>query len=177
MPKPKTVELSDSVAARKQIIERAKNGDAAAMTSLRELLAQAPEVREAVTGMLEQAVERKTIKSIGSGSAVFQEGLRQRLADLSKELEGPSPSPVERLLANRIAMCWLQVQEADLAATGFSGCSLPQANFHSKRQDRAHRRFLSAIRSLAMIRKLALPAMQLNIAENQINVASAGVDD
>ena len=32
--------------------------------------------------------------------------------------------------------------------------------------DRAHYRYLSAIRTLAMIRKLSLPVVQVNIADN-----------
>jgi hypothetical protein len=43
-----------------------------------------------------------------------------------------------------------------------------QGEYYQKRLDRAHRRHLSAIRTLAQIRKLA-PAVQINIAEKQIN--------
>jgi hypothetical protein len=37
-----------------------------------------------------------------------------------------------------------------------------------------HARFLSAVRTLAQVRKLAVPALQVNIAKNQVNVAGAG---
>jgi hypothetical protein len=39
------------------------------------------------------------------------------------------------------------------------------------------RRYLSAIKALAMVRKLALPVLQVNIGQSQVNVASAGTDD
>jgi hypothetical protein len=39
--------------------------------------------------------------------------------------------------------------------------------------DRAHRRYLSAIKTLATVRKLALPVLQVNIAKKQVNVAGA----
>lgn len=176
MSKRKTVDLSDSVAARGRIFDRAKTGDADSMTALRELLDRTPEVRAGVVGMLEDLVECKVIGSIANDNAVFEEGVHRRLDDLRKELGGPSPNPIERLCVDRIALCWLQVHEADLRAARPEGRSIAQANFESKRQDRAHKRLLSAIKTLATIRKLALPTLQINVGENQLNVANAGVD-
>jgi hypothetical protein len=49
--------------------------------------------------------------------------------------------------------------------------SIAQANFHLGRIDKAHARFLSAVKTLAQVRKLALPTLQVNIARNQVNVA------
>jgi hypothetical protein len=42
--------------------------------------------------------------------------------------------------------------------------------FHQRRLDRLHKRYLSSIKTLAQIRKLG-PAVQINIAEKQINTA------
>ena len=44
--------------------------------------------------------------------------------------------------------------------------------YYQKSIDRAHRRYLSAIKTLATVRKLALPVLQVNIAKKQVNVAS-----
>ncbi|MGD9893490.1 MAG: hypothetical protein AB7R89_17845 [Dehalococcoidia bacterium] len=41
-----------------------------------------------------------------------------------------------------------------------------------KPMERAQRRYLAAIRTLAQVRRLLVPNVQVNIAENQINVAS-----
>jgi hypothetical protein len=49
--------------------------------------------------------------------------------------------------------------------------SLRQANCYQRRIDAAHARFLSAVKTLATIRKLALPALQVNIGKNQVNLA------
>jgi hypothetical protein len=46
--------------------------------------------------------------------------------------------------------------------------TIAQAGYHQKRLDRTYRRHLSAIRTLAQIRKMG-PAVQINIAEKQIN--------
>jgi hypothetical protein len=48
--------------------------------------------------------------------------------------------------------------------------SIPQSEYHQRRLDRLHRRYLSSVKSLAQIRKMG-PAVQINIAEKQINTA------
>ena len=175
--KTKEVEIADSPEAMLQIIERAQNGDADAMPALCRLLDHVPAIREAIGGALERTVEHSIIKSLGGGdNVVFREALSRKLAALREELEGASPSPTERLLVDRIVACWLQVQQADLLYAQAGSCSFAQANFHLKRQDRAHRRFLSAMRTLATVRKLALPTLQVNIGGNRVNVANADVD-
>ncbi len=54
---------------------------------------------------------------------------------------------------------------------------LSQANdtFHQQRIERAQRRYLAAIKALAQVRKLGVPAVQVNIGDKQINVAGVGV--
>ena len=48
--------------------------------------------------------------------------------------------------------------------------SIPQSEYHQRRLDRLHRRYLSKVKPLAQIRKMR-PAGQINIAEKQINTA------
>jgi hypothetical protein len=52
--------------------------------------------------------------------------------------------------------------------------SFDPASFEHRKIDKAHARFPSAARTLAHVRKLALPTLQLNIARNQVNVAETG---
>ena len=40
--------------------------------------------------------------------------------------------------------------------------------------DRAHRRFLQAVKTLATVRRLLVPALQVNIGKNQIITQAAG---
>ena len=87
------------------------------------------------------------------------------------ELAGPDPTPMERLLAERAALCWMLVNWHESSVLNCDRMSIAQANHHQLRIGRAHSRFLSAVRTLAQVRKLALPALQLNIARNQVNVA------
>jgi hypothetical protein len=101
-----------------------------------------------------------------------KELLKRQLAAMRKEIAGENPSPLERLLAERVVATWLQIQlfEGLYAASMYKSMSIDQANYQQKRLDRAHRNHLSAIRALAQIRKLG-PAVQINIAEQQINTA------
>jgi hypothetical protein len=103
-----------------------------------------------------------------------QEAIRQELDRIRSELEGPNPTPIERLLAERASLCWALVNWHENSIEGVERMSIAQAHFNQRRIDRAHARFLSAVRTLAQVRKLALPTLHLNIAKNQVNVAGAG---
>jgi hypothetical protein len=48
---------------------------------------------------------------------------------------------------------------------------MARGEYYQRRMDRAHAHYLSAIKALAQVRKLALPALQVNIAKKQVNVA------
>jgi len=52
-----------------------------------------------------------------------------------------------------------------------SDTTLRQAKFHQRRIDAANRRYLSSLHTLARVHKLALPALQVNIGTNQVNMA------
>jgi hypothetical protein len=74
-----------------------------------------------------------------------------------------------RLLAERITLCWLELQYFQTIYAQHSGnLSITLSDYHQRRIDKAHRRYLSSIKALAQIRKMG-PAVQINIAEKQIN--------
>ncbi|MGM0490291.1 MAG: hypothetical protein ACQESR_26490, partial [Planctomycetota bacterium] len=132
-----------------------------------------PSIRKAVGADLERKVEDSISKSMaGRDNLAFREGLKRKLAALRAELEGPNPTPTEKLLVDRGVACWLQVQDADVRYAQAGNASYQQANYHLKRQDRAHPRFLSAMKTLATVRKMGLPVLQVNVGENQVNVGN-----
>ena len=100
----------------------------------------------------------------------------RKLARLREELAGPEPTPIERLLAERAAFCWLTVYEYERQYASRGQPPGGQAEYHQRRIDAAHRRFLSSLKTLATVRKLAVPAIQVNIAEKQVNVVNAGTE-
>jgi hypothetical protein len=78
-------------------------------------------------------------------------------------------------LAERAALCWFSVNQYEASYSQQRGeLSLAQGEAQQRRIDRAHHRFLTAVRTLAQVRKLALPTLQVNIGANQVNVAQPG---
>jgi hypothetical protein len=98
------------------------------------------------------------------------ETVRDDLRAFARELSGPDPSPIEATLAETAALCWLALRVAQVNADA-SGLSLKQAAWWQRKVDHCHRRYLSTLKTLATVRKLGVPAIQLNIAREQVNVA------
>jgi hypothetical protein len=92
---------------------------------------------------------------------LFQESLRLKAQELRTEVSGENPSPLERLLVERVVATWLQVSYADAvyALAGKPGgvaSLLPELR---RRQESAQRSHLAAVKQLAVIRKLLKPAL------------------
>ena len=152
------------------LIRQAESGDEIALKEVCEILTAYPVLN--VAWDLAETIERMWIDAtLSNNSRVGKEMLKAKLAELKQELAGPSASPIERLLAERVAVCWLQVQNADGAYLNQWETSTPaQVEHLQKTQDRAHRRFLSAIKTLAQVRRLCVPVLQVNVGEKQVNV-------
>ena len=84
----------------------------------------------------------------------LRESLSRQIQAMKAELVGPAPTPLKTLLVERIVACWLQVGYADATAAQKGELSIQQANLLRKRQDSAHRRYLTAVGGLAMVRRL-----------------------
>jgi len=156
-----------------KLIDRTDKGEKAAIAELRQFFDETPSLWEQCGNFAVQA-EQAWVGLLDRGNPVVNEALCRKLKRMKAELAGAEPNPLERLLAERIAACWLQVQFAD-AKYAWSlnhGMSLEQGDYYQRCQGRAHRRYLSAIRTLAQVRRLLKPAVQLNVAERQVNIAN-----
>ena len=159
----------DTVARLKELVNKAQKGDKKAVPAIRQILQQSPDLawrftnvgRVAEWSLIEKITKEKDLAS--------KQMMGFQLESMREEVAGSSPSPLERLLAERVVASWLQVQLFEgLYIQNLGTLTLKQAEYYQKRLDRAHRRQLSAIKTLAQIRKLG-PAVQINIAEKQIN--------
>lgn len=93
---------------------------------------------------------------------------------LRAELSGEEPNALECLLIDRIICCWLEVHGAEWDHTSGRGrlqSDMKREEFYERRLGRAHRRLLSAVKTLAQVRKLMGVNVQINVAEKQINVS------
>jgi len=100
--------------------------------------------------------------------------MTRKLDSLRREVAGPAPSTLERLLGDRIAIGWLglAVAEGTYHLALERGVGASDDEFHQRRVERAQRRYLAAIKALATVRRLGVPAVQINVAKQQVNVAS-----
>ena len=78
---------------------------------------------------------------------------------MKAELGGPSPSPLERLLVQRVAATWLQVNYYDALAAQAQGSDEVRQKMIQRRQESADRRHLTALKTLATVRKLLTPSL------------------
>ena len=102
--------------------------------------------------------------------------LARRLGHTRRELDGPSPTPIERLLVDRIVTCGLELSylEERFAQTFRDGDVAAQKHL-DRLVDRAHRRHLLAVKMLAQVRHLIVPVVQLNMANQQVNVVAGSI--
>jgi hypothetical protein len=140
----------------RMLLERARQGDSEVLPRLREELVGHPEIWQSYGDLAAHAQALWIGLSAGSDLAL-REALTLKAEAMRNELAGPIPSPMERLLVDRIVADWLQLQYADAAVAQAVNVSLREAAFVQKRQDAVHRRYLQAIGALATLRKL-LPA-------------------
>jgi hypothetical protein len=157
------------------LLEGAHKGDKEVLPKIREALDEAPELARIFVDLSQEA-ERSLIRHISGDNLLVQEALPRQLEAMRKELVDPNPSPLERLLIERVVASWLQVRYFEAHyAKNLPNLNVVQSEYLQKRIDRAHKRHLSAIRTLAQVRnKLLKPTIaQLNVAGQQINMAGA----
>ena len=152
-----------------ELLEQAEGGDESVLPALREVLNRDPEL-VSWCGDPARIAERDLIDVMAGTNLLAKEAAPRKLKAMKEELAGPSPTPLERLLAERVVACWLQLQYAEkIYAQNLGDFTMAQSEYHQRRLDRLHKRYLSAIRTLAQIRKLGVP-VQINVAEQQVNM-------
>ena len=152
------------------LLKRTNGGDRSVLPKLRRLLDRYPELSQ-LFGDLGRCAKRGWIELATGNNVLVKETLLRHVAGLQEEHEGPTPSALERLLAERVVVCRLELQCLDPALRGEEQMPLRVAEFYDRQRDRAHRRYLAAMRSLATVRRLVVPSVQVNIGAKQVNVS------
>ena len=153
----------------RKLVDRAHQGDESTLPVLRDLLNHPANVES--FGNIAQHAEYSLIRKLVGKDVATREGIRRKMDIMRAELAGSSPIPLERLLVERIVLCWLHVYHLECMYAGKENMTFDLGNYYQRNIDRAHKRYLSAIKTLAVIRKLALPVLQVNIANKQVNLA------
>ena len=149
----------DEVLERLQrLVERAEGGDESVMPELRVALDTNPWCWQRYGDLAQQSMAA-WLQLIAGPNLLLQESTRRKAEQLRSELAGPGPSPVERLLVERVIACWLQTNYADAAYAQLKGNAPGQHTVALRRQGAAQQRYLQAMRALVTIRKLLRPGL------------------
>jgi hypothetical protein len=90
----------------RDIVEDAHDGDEKALSRVREIVKEVPRLANIFADFANEA-EQAVIKRVSGDDPLIEEALPVKLKAMRGELCGPSPSALERLLAERIVACWL----------------------------------------------------------------------
>jgi hypothetical protein len=174
-PDPGSPWNDDRQATLSALVQRADRGDRTALPAVREVFDAVPGLWETY-GDLATIAQNALIDLVAGKSGVTREGIRKTMAKMRADVSGPNASPLERLLVERVVACWALSYQADLAyADSLTRASPIESEHCQRRQDRAARQYLAALRSLAVVRRLLMPTVQVNVAERQVNIAGGEV--
>lgn len=138
------------------LVRRAERGDQSTLPHLRQLLNERADLWQQYWDLSDLA-QASLVKLAGGSNLMLTESLTRKVRHLQDELAGPAPSPLERLLAERVATCWLQITYWDCQAAQASGTDRARLDAIRRHQDSAHKRFEAAAKNLATVRKLLAP--------------------
>jgi len=156
------------------LAQRAQKGDKTALPALRELLKK-PAMVDALGGDLAKQAQLTHIDKFSRQNLLLKESLTRKLDLMREELAGPNVTPLERLLVERIVACWLHLHHLEMVYACKESMSLALGSYYQRSISSAQKRYLAAIKTLALVRKLAVPVLQVNIAKKQVNVAGSCV--
>lgn len=152
-----------------ELFRLANGGNSEALEVARKRYREKPELARLYGDLEYSAREFRMKRFFGEKAQGTTFAVRENLESIAKRVAGDNPTPLEKLLADRVAMCWLDVQQNEHQYAELGNDTLTKYEWRSRMLDRAHKRYLSAIKTLATVRKLGIPAIQVNIGDKQIN--------
>ncbi len=147
------------------------------MPQLRALIVERPEAF-GDQGDPAYHAEQSLLRSFCGKNLLARELMARELDRLAADLAGPEPTALERLLGRRAALCWLAVHQYETTyARDAPDLTLGQSDCQQRRIDRAHRRLLSALRTLAAVRRVPTAAVQVNVQTVNVETPPPAADE
>jgi hypothetical protein len=120
-------------------------------------------------------LQSRLIDRLASHKA-HQMAVRKRATAVRNGLGYEGAPQLEQLLIDHAVLCWLRLQDVEWTYSLAMERSLPlsQADFWDRHLSAAQRRYLRACETLARVRRLLNPTLQVNIAAQggqQVNVS------
>ena len=144
---------------------------AEARKTLDEFLRSDPAIWHAAGDMVEQAA-RHLIKAASGTSYAVNASMTHGWEQLPIDLARSSDGALERLLVQQVVVAWMHLGYIEYQYTAIStsqDVSIKRAEYWERRLSAAQRRYLRATETLARVRRLQLPAVQVNIGNQQVN--------
>jgi hypothetical protein len=141
------------------VVTRANTGDLTALKELREILDHRPEIWREIGDMSRHA-ELSLLRLIAQNNTLLLESVERSLKDLRKSISPADPTPLEKMLVQRVVLAWLQMQHVDATYASTTGLTMPERKFALQLRESSQRCFDAAVKSLLTVRgKLSqLPA-------------------
>ena len=143
---------------------------AEARKMLADLFNSDPTIWRAAGDMVEQSA-RMLIGKIASTHAI-KASMSRGWEQLPADLANPSDGELERLLVQQVVIAWLHLGYVEYqysAMTTETGLTIKRGEYWERRLSAEQRRYLRATETLARVRRLQLPTMQINIGAQQVN--------
>jgi hypothetical protein len=159
-----------------EILDDANNSRPGSREALRKLTGEHRSLAAMLAkdfGNMATNAEEALIRSAAGGNVLVDESARAWITEVQRALAEPGDTELDLMLVHRTALCWLAVNTAEQlrAQKWKGGISSEAAGFWDRHVSRLQDDLLRAARTLATVRKLRRPVLQMNIAERQINVA------
>lgn len=132
-----------------------------------------------LAGDLMQQARRNALENVnwGKSKTLVRESVDAGMEQIRRDLGHASASALERLLIEQVVTAWVRlgICELEYSQIHNGSLSLAKATYWNHALESAQRRYLRAIESLARMRRLKLPAVQLNVAQagaRQLNIST-----
>jgi hypothetical protein len=123
------------------------------------------------------ALETLVLRAVSN--ELGRELLRRKVEKVRVAVAGTNPSPIEALLAERVALAWLDAHLADLKSINIlneEDFSHKTIDLYDRLRSRAEKRYLAAISALDLVKRRALPSLRVQLAVNGDGQAMAMVE-
>ena len=161
MPETNTTAMKQPLSEEvKDLLKRANKGDESLVPQVKALLDQLPELVAECGDLVKEA--QQILLEWATGSALTsREAISRHVEQYRERLAATASSELEKILVDRVVISYLEVYTADVrfcqrAGPGQEASAAAQAA--QKIIDRAHQRYLSAIRCLATVQRLLRPS-------------------
>lgn len=141
------------------LIDRTQQGDQAARQELCEALKQ-PGIADRFGGDHHRLTQRLLIKKIHPKDRVARKCLTGEVRRTRRDITGPDTTPLERLLIEVVLTSSLYLTYVKITSLKQKARSPKLDKFYDSRIAAAQRSHLTAIKTLAQVRKMAVPALR-----------------